>query len=582
MTAAVQDKSTDSHLASTDRAGGMKAERDRFVALAFCWADLLFELDPDYRVVFVAGATQPVLGMSIGQVIGQKLTDLVAEGDKVLTGQLLNVAKAHGRIENVSLRLSGKRGSTPPLMLAGYNMPDMGGHYFLALRTSGVQAAASPGVHAASREMASGLFDGDSFSDIAVQRLKGMRAANDDAKVTLLSLDGLKGLKERIGDEGEERLMHTVGACLRANSVLGDSAARISNERFSLVHKAEMDIADLIGQINTFARQADPEGKGLVVESATVSMEDAEISDEDLAKGLMYTINQFRQTKGTEFTLSNLSTSMSDLVGKAVSEVNGFRAVVADNSFQVAFQPIINVESGVIHHYEALVRFPTMGASDSPYKFITFAEETGLIHDFDIAMARKVVGWLSTKPRNSDKYRVAVNISGNSVGNLAYVNNLHNLLQENPWARGKLMFEITESARMTDLETANNFIQNLRREGFHVCLDDFGAGAASFQYLSALDVDVVKLDGSAIRNSRHAPKGKAFLSALTELCSRLGVETIAEMIDDTGGLEFIRQCGVDYVQGFLFGRPSSNIKDFEPLPNGELFRGRGAVVRPRR
>ncbi len=137
-----------------------------------------------------------------------------------------------------------------------------------------------------------------------------------------------------------------------------------------------------------------------------------------------------------------------------------------------------------------------------------------------------------------------------------------------------MLFEITESARMADLEMANRVIQSLRKAGHEVCLDDFGAGAASFQYLSALDVDVVKLDGSAVRNAQAGPKGRAFLTALASFCGSLAVNTIAEMVDSEDSLIFVKGCGVDYVQGYLFGRPSKQIKDFDPLPRADLFRGR--------
>ena len=125
------------------------------------------------------------------------------------------------------------------------------------------------------------------------------------------------------------------------------------------------------------------------------------------------------------------------------------------------------------------------------------------------------------------------------------------------------MFEITESSRIADLVTANRFFQTLRDEGYEVCLDDFGAGAASFQYLASLEVDVVKLDGSAVKNALMARKGKAFLSALARLCKDIDVQTIAEYIDDDDTLKFVRDCGVDYVQGFMFGEPSTDIEVFD-------------------
>jgi len=181
-----------------------------------------------------------------------------------------------------------------------------------------------------------------------------------------------------------------------------------------------------------------------------------------------------------------------------------------------------------------------------------------------------VVQWLAKAPRQQN-VSVAVNLSGNSVTSLPYIAGLHGLLKENPWTRNRLMFEITESARMEDLTAASRFIQGLRGEGYEVCLDDFGAGAANFQYLSTLEVDVVKLDGSAVRNAQRAVKGEAFLKALVNLCRNLGVATIAEMIDDKKGLAFVRNCGVDYVQGYLFGKPSQDIRHFDKSRTDSLF-----------
>ncbi|MEE3500360.1 EAL domain-containing protein [Acidiphilium acidophilum] len=185
-----------------------------------------------------------------------------------------------------------------------------------------------------------------------------------------------------------------------------------------------------------------------------------------------------------------------------------------------------------------------------------------------------LLAWLFTRPLNNARERIAVNVSGYSIEQAAYTEALLNLLAENDWLRGRLMFEITESARIANLETADRFIQALRQRGFQVSLDDFGAGAASFQYLSVLDVDVVKLDGSAVRNAQKAQKGRAFLSALTELCRRMGIETIAEMVDTPETLQFVRDCGCNYVQGYLFGRPTKEINDFHPLPNRILFTAR--------
>ena len=118
------------------------------------------------------------------------------------------------------------------------------------------------------------------------------------------------------------------------------------------------------------------------------------------------------------------------MVSQAANSVKAFKKVVAGAEFEVALQPIIDVMSGQVHHYESVVRFVFADGEQSPYEKIVFAEETGLIQEFDLAMAHKVVEWLDRSPRNS-KTSIAVNVSGHSVASLYYMNGLHKLLTEN-------------------------------------------------------------------------------------------------------------------------------------------------------
>ena len=556
----------------------MRGERDRFVALAFCWADLLLELDSSETVVFAAGAAQPLLGRPAEDLVGLALPELIVERDRSLVQALLGIARKHGRIENVGVRLQGARGTTPLLTFTGYRLEDLEGHYFLAFRMGAPGREEGAGRHL-TRDAESGLYDAAAFTEVVSRHLRPGDKGVNDSLMTLLLLPDYDSFSARLDTESNRNLLTTVGACLRAHSVDGDAAARIGTDRWGLLHSPGLDTAGLEKQLHEFALDADPAGEGVMVESATVEVDTDEVHGGDLANGLIYAINRFRTARGKDFTIKSLSTSISSLVSAAAKSVNAFKRVVADADFNVAFQPIIDVTTGDIHHYEALVRFHTEERRQSSYEYIRFAEETGLIQDFDLAMVRKVLGWLSTATRNKG-YIVAVNVSGHSVASLAFVAALHNLLKENTWARGRLMFEITESARMEDLVVANRFIQGLRGEGYTVCLDDLGAGAANFEYLSALEVDVVKLDGSAVRSAQTTRRGKAFLISLANLCRDLDVLTVAEMVGDEKGLEFIRECGVQYAQGYLFGRPSTDIRSFEKTVPADLFPAGRQSTRP--
>jgi EAL domain-containing protein (putative c-di-GMP-specific phosphodiesterase class I) len=544
-----------------------KSERDRFVALAFCWGDLLFELNDTAVVTFCAGPVEMFTGLKPEDVVGMEFLRLVAPSDSAVALSILKTALNRGRLDGEALQL--RRGSRAMLSvyISGYFMDEK---YYLALRLKGGKTTVEP---LPRHDQIGTLQDTQTFASEASRRIKSAEAGGQKAEMTVLGLTGLDELRQRLDEVETRALLSSVGACLSSSSPEGNVATQLGSDSFGLIHDPSLDLILLQGRLLDVVRAVAPAGASVQIDHTTVPIDGAqEVSEQDLAKGLMYALGAFQKKSGSEFNISSLTSNISNLISQGISDIRDFRRILSERNFFVAVQPIVNTKSGHVHHFEALCRFDVTSPDTSPYRYITFAEETGMIHEFDLAMAAKVVKWLGKMPINNQKYSVAVNISGFSIGVPEYVRSLHYLLKRNPWTRDRLMFEITESARMSDLEAANEFIQGLRRAGYKVCLDDFGAGAASFQYLSALEVDVVKIDGSAVRNAQKAPKGRAFLSALSELCTRLGVETIAEMIDSPEALRFVRDCRCDYVQGFLFGKPSPNFAEFSPLPNIELFR----------
>jgi PAS domain S-box-containing protein len=544
----------------------MKAERDRYVSFAFSWADLLFELDRQFGIVFAAGALEAFFGRSAQEIVGRSFRELIAPADVPVVCQALTLLPRTGRIHDEVVRIVDGRQGLLWMSMSACCLDPNGGNIYVGMRKSTAEARAAALSYP--RHETTGLFDSGSFAELAADRLKKIRAAGAAAEVTLVSVPEMEALRGRLGPEPGAALLHRVGDVLKANSVGGDSAAAIAGGKFSIMHAANTNVAEVKDQIERLTRSADPTGQGVRVDAATMALDAETVDEGDLAKGLLYMFRKFSEDDDTN--VHDLIANIGHVVDKAVAEINGFKQVISSSEFHVLLQPIIHATTGEIHHYEALCRF-AKNPGESPFKTIAFAEETGLIHEFDLAMAKKVIGWLGKRPRNSDKYNVAVNVSGFSIGQSSYFDALMELLRENEWTKGKLTFEITESSRMSNLEEANNFIKALRQQGYQVSLDDFGAGAASFQYLSVLDVDLVKLDGSAIKNAQRAKKGRAFLSALTELCRRMAVGTIAEMVDTAETLEFVRNCGCDYVQGYLFGKPSRDIKDFALLEQAKLF-----------
>jgi EAL domain-containing protein (putative c-di-GMP-specific phosphodiesterase class I) len=127
------------------------------------------------------------------------------------------------------------------------------------------------------------------------------------------------------------------------------------------------------------------------------------------------------------------------------------------------------------------------------------------------------------------------------------------------------MFELTESAAVEDLAHADRHLQALRAAGCEVCLDDFGAGAASLAYLQQLTLDLVKIDGRYIRDLQHGGREATFVRHLVNMCGELNVRTLAEMVETPEAEDAVRRAGVDYAQGWLYGRASET-----PLRQDEI------------
>ncbi|MGE0744384.1 MAG: EAL domain-containing protein [Rhodospirillales bacterium] len=553
----------------------LKRERDRFVALAFCAADVLIEVDRNRRVCFVAGATSVLTERPPQSLVGSNLADLFYAEDRPAVEQAVVAMTEGRRIELAAVRLAGPRGPTPPLLLTGYSLPDVPDTVFFALRLKTGPAEGdgdAPGLDAAT-----GLMRREDFARAATRRLLQGGGAGGKVQLTMVHMGDLDGLRARLDEASSQELMESVGSYLRARSADRQTAGCLDDNSYGLVHDAGLDVGSLTAELEARFKAADPQGRGVSVIAGAIAGDLAGASESDVVKALLVAIGKFCAASGQPEALNSLSDDLDQLVKDTSVKMSSFRQLVAADNFDIAFQPIVSIADRSIHHYEALARFA--GRSEhSPYELITFAENTGLICDFDYAMCCKVLRWLGDAKAAGRRRVVAVNISGRSIGSDAFVAQALELFATLRGDRAQLVIEITESATIRDLEATNKVIQVLRRAGHEVCLDDFGAGAAALRYLHALDVDVVKIDGQYVRGAAAGAKPRAFLKAVAALCRELGVATIAEMVEDEDTLAMLKACGIGFAQGYLLGRPSLDIAAFEAPPKDA--RGAGSIAGP--
>ncbi len=537
-------------------ATGPSIRQNRFVALSFCWGEIIVELDFKFHTQFAGGITEVLFGLSPDKLIGRNFLDILGgAAKKVVKPALLHAAQTHHRIQDLYVALERHDKRTQICQLAGYfdgtTPDDKNGKYYISIKLMpNAQLEQVLGYN-------DGFLDADSFCDMANETLERRK----NTKLALISIPELQTLFSDM-DRGEQRNVRlAISSFLHAHTLNQEDAGTMGIGKYAILQDEDTDIDSIRREMEDMLKRITSRDSIDILTSSISGTED--LDPEDIAKGIVFAINQFKDSVGSDMTLTSLNANLAELAEEAVKTVTNFRNVVDGSKFNIIFQPIVSLVDGSLHHYEVLSRFHGIHG-ESPYRYICFAEETGLISGFDIAVVNKAISWLKTH-REDTSVRLAVNMSGQSLLNESYRAEVDKLTRESPWLKDHLIIELTESSRVEDLQAADLYIQHLRARGIEVCLDDFGAGAASFNYLSAMAVDVVKIDGAAISNTIGTMRGRAFMKAMSAFCNELNVKTIGEMVDDTNKLAFLQECKIDYGQGYLFGKGDETP---EAIPDG--------------
>jgi EAL domain-containing protein (putative c-di-GMP-specific phosphodiesterase class I) len=184
--------------------------------------------------------------------------------------------------------------------------------------------------------------------------------------------------------------------------------------------------------------------------------------------------------------------------------------------------------------------------------FVPVVEQLGLVRQMDRHVLELAAAELAEHP----KIELAVNLSGLTAADPSWLRALKTLLKDRPEMARRLIFEITETTALQDVEETARFIQQTKELGCRLALDDFGAGYTSFRHLQALNFDIVKIDGSFIRSLRDNPEHQLFVRNLIGMADAFSLKTVAECVETGEDAGFLAGEGVRYLQGYYFGRPS--------------------------
>ncbi|MCY1142826.1 EAL domain-containing protein [Actinoplanes sp. Pm04-4] len=234
-----------------------------------------------------------------------------------------------------------------------------------------------------------------------------------------------------------------------------------------------------------------------------------------------------------------------------------YRSRVADaldtDRFTLYAQPILELQSNEITRHELLLRVLDDGdGPQSPIQVLDIAERLDAVFDIDLWVVERAMQLAAEQPGTC----LQINLSGRSVGDPRLTDEVTRLIEQYQVKPQQLTFEITETALIGNLSEARRFADQVRELGCELALDDFGSGYASFRYLRIFPIDLVKIDGEYVVDLVANPQDQVLVRALVQVCQAYGIHTVAEFVQDEPTLRLLRELGVDYVQGYLIGRPA--------------------------
>ena len=227
------------------------------------------------------------------------------------------------------------------------------------------------------------------------------------------------------------------------------------------------------------------------------------------------------------------------------------------SSLYLRCQKIASCIDGARSHYEILLGVDEdLVPGHTTQSFVVMAEQTGRIHDLDTWVLKSVLEWMDGNASGLDQLSgLSVNLSGNSLTQTDHIDAMVSLLSDYPHLTNKLILEVTETAMIDSLDGAVRSLSKLRALGCRIALDDFGSGYSSYGYVRRLPLDYLKIDGTYIRNIVTDKTDQALTASMVDVAHALGLKVIAEYVDSEAAFSWLKDQGVDYVQGYWVHKP---------------------------
>lgn len=371
--------------------------------------------------------------------------------------------------------------------------------------------------------------------------------------LVVLGLDGFSTVNEGLGPEAADRTLESVAQ--RLFVAFGEEAcvARLGGDEFGIVcaEKKAIEVAERARQV-----VAEDPAEGLTASVGVRTANGGDRPHQVLRDALlaMHRAKELGRNRVVAF-----EDAMRETISRKVSIVRALRRALVARDIEFAYQPIYQLSTARIVGLEALARWDDADLGTvEPSEFVPLAEQHGMIGRLGELAVERAVGVLGRLPGIS----VSINVSSAQLRDEHHAASFEALVEAQRGTGRRLHVEITESVFIDRSSGVLRKIDRLKEAGAKLWLDDFGTGFASLTALHELPFDGIKIDRSFVKRLASEPRSRSVVSALLRLARDLGLDCVAEGVEDDRTLSLLADLGCDKIQGFLMGRPTS-IADLE-------------------
>ena len=418
-------------------------------------------------------------------------------------------------------------------------------------------------LYLAEHDPLTGLFNRSRFEEELTRQVAYATRYGAGGAVLVIDLDHFKFVNDTLGHPAGDAVIRAVGETLRSRLRDSDVAARLGGDVFAaLLARADRNQALAVANslLDRFRTEPVVVSDQEVVVTSSIGVvpfdHDTGLGPDDLLVLGDQAMYEAKEAGRNRIAIRNGASAESDPRETRVPIVQRIRETVQRESFLVYAQPIVNLDSQQISQRELLLRLRGRnGEVIAPGPFLAAAERFDLIKEVDRWMVGQAIEMISDARERGEELRLDVNVSAKSLGDPELMKVIVAGLDRTAIDPASLIFEVTETAAITNPQGARRFAVELTSLGCRCALDDFGTGFGSLTHLKQLPVDFIKIDGEFVSHLTTSAADQVLVRAMVEIAHGLGMEAIAEFVRDQETLDTLRGLEADYAQGYFLGRP---------------------------